>query len=63
MPKATLKASPRPKRAKAEIQQEFSEIQDEIRAVRDSADAKADELARHKDSDVRQAVEASASTA
>ena len=57
MPKATLKASPRPKRAKAEIQQEFSEIQDEIRAVRDSADAKADELARHKESDVRQAVE------
>jgi hypothetical protein len=57
MPKVTLKASPRPKRAKAEIQQEFSEIQDEIRAVRDSADAKADELARHKDSDVRQAVE------
>jgi hypothetical protein len=57
MPKATLKASPRPKRAKAEIQQEFSEIQDEIRAVRDSADAKADELARHKESDVRQAME------
>jgi colicin import membrane protein len=57
MPKATLKASPRAKRAKAEIQQEFSEIQDEIRAVRDSADAKADELARHKESDVRQAVE------
>jgi colicin import membrane protein len=57
MPKATLKASPRAKRAKAEIQHEFSEIQDEIRAVRDSADPKSDELARHKESDVRQAVE------
>jgi len=57
MPKATLKASPRAKRAKAEIQEEFSEIQDEMRAVRDSADPKADELARHKETEVRQAVE------
>jgi colicin import membrane protein len=57
MPKATLKASPRAKRAKSEIQEEFSEIQDEIRAVRDSADPKADELARHKESDVRASVE------
>lgn len=57
MPKATLKASPRAKRAKAEIQEEFSEIQDEMRAFRDSADPKADELARHKESDVRTSVE------
>src|SRR5712691_7766532 len=57
MPKATVKTSPRVKRAKAEIQQEFSAIQDEIEGARESADAKADELSRHKESEVRQAVE------
>jgi colicin import membrane protein len=57
MPKATLKASPRAKRAKAEIQEEFSEIQDEMRSVRESADPKAEELARHRESEVRQTVE------
>ena len=57
MPKASIKTSPRAKRAKAEIQQEFSAIQDEIQAARESADAKADELARHKEGEVRQAVD------
>ena len=57
MPKPIVKTSPRGKRAKAEIQQEFSAIENEIQAARESADAKADELARHKESDVRQAVE------
>jgi colicin import membrane protein len=57
VPKAIVKTAPRAKRAKAEIQQEFSAIQDEIQAARDSADSKAEELAKHKDADVRQAVE------
>ena len=57
MPKATVKASPRARRAKAEIQQEFSAIQDEVQEARESADAKADELARHKEIGVRHAVE------
>src|SRR5258708_14907449 len=57
MPKPALKTSPRVKRAKAEIQQEFSAIQDEIQAARESADPKAEELARHRESEARQAVE------
>ena len=57
MPKATLKTAPRVRRAKAEVQQEFSTIQDEMQAARESADAKAEELARHKESEVRRAVE------
>lgn len=57
MPKATIKTSPRAKRAKAEVQKEFSAIRETVQAERESADAKADELARHKESDIRQAVE------
>ena len=57
MAKATLKTTARPKRAKAEIQQEFTEIQDELQAARESADPKADEMARHKEKEVWQAVE------
>ena len=57
MPKAIVKTAPRAKRAKAEIQQEFSTIQDEVEAARDSADSKTDELAKRKDADARQAVE------
>ncbi len=57
MPKAITKTSARAKRPKVEIQQEFSAIQDDVQTARESADAKADELTRHKESDVRQAVE------
>ena len=57
MPKATVKTVARAKRPKAEIQQEFSAIRDEVQADRESADAKADELARHKESEIRQAVD------
>ena len=57
MPKAPVKTAPPRKRARAEIQQQFTEIQEEVQAARESADAKADELARHKDNDIRQAVE------
>ena len=55
--KPTLKTPPRAKRAKVEIQQEFSALQDELEMSRDSSDPKAEELARHKENDVRQAVE------
>ena len=53
----TTKAPPRAKRAKAEIQREFSQIQDEMETARETADAKTDELARLKEDEARQAVE------
>lgn len=55
--KPTPKTPPRAKRARVEIQQEFSALQDELEMSRDSSDPKAEELARHKENDVRQAVE------
>jgi colicin import membrane protein len=57
MAKTAVKAAPRMKRAKAEIEEEFSRVQDEVRAARESADAKTDELARHKEGEIRQTVE------
>ncbi len=57
MPRATTKTAPRVKRARTEVQEEFSAIQEEVQAARESPDAKADDLARHKESGVRQAVE------
>ena len=57
MPKAATKTSPRAKRTKAEVREEFDAIQEEVQTARDSADAKADELAKQKEADVRQAVE------
>ncbi len=57
MPRATPKTAPRVKRARTEVQEEFSAIQEEVQAARESSDAKADDLARHKESGVRQAVE------
>ena len=57
MPRATTKTAPRVKRARTEVQEEFSAIQEEVQAARESSDAKADDLARHKESGVRQAVE------
>jgi colicin import membrane protein len=41
------------KRAKAEIEEEFSRIQDEVRTARESADPQADELGRHKEGEIR----------
>ena len=57
MPRPIAKTAPRARRAKSEIQEEFSAIQEEVRSARESADAKADELGRHKEADIRQAVE------
>lgn len=56
MAKAT-KAAPRPKRSKAEIEQEFSEIRDEVAAAREAAEPKREEQLRLREAEVRQAVE------
>ncbi len=56
--KKTVKASAaRVRRPKAEVEQEFESIQDELRAARELADPKADDLARQKNDEVRRAVE------
>jgi hypothetical protein len=58
MPKpATTKTPPRARRPKADVQREFTEIQSEVDAAREAADAKADELARLKENEIRQAAE------
>jgi hypothetical protein len=56
MPKPT-KPPVRAKRAKTEIQEEFAGIREESEAARESADAKAEEAARLRAAQVRQAVE------
>jgi colicin import membrane protein len=48
----------RAKRTKAEVQQEFAEIQDQAQQARESPDVKGQEAARLRESEVRQAVEA-----
>ena len=56
MPKPT-KPPVRAKRAKAEVQEEFAGIRRDTEAARESADAKAEEAARLRAAEVRQAVE------
>src|SRR5579863_5574572 len=56
MVKAT-KLAARPKRSKPEVQQEFSEIQEELAAARETADVKSEELTRSKEAEVRKVVE------
>jgi len=51
------KTAPRPKRSKAEVQKEFAEISREVEASAESADVKANELARAKEAEARQEVE------
>jgi len=53
MADAAVKAAPRVESAKAEIEEEFSRVQDEVRTACESADAKAEELARHKEAETR----------
>jgi hypothetical protein len=57
MAKAPTKTAPRPKRTRPEIRQEFAEIQEEAQTARESTDEKSDELARHKETAIREAVE------
>lgn len=55
--KKAVKPPARVRRPKAEVEQEFEAIQEEARAARELADAKADELTRRKNDEVRGAVE------
>lgn len=57
MPKAPPKPAVRARRAKAEIQKEFSEVQAEVAAERSVTDRKFEEVAKARESAVRQAVE------
>ncbi len=57
MAKPTVtKTAPRAARGKAEVQQELAAIQTEVRAARESADPKSEQLARAKEAEIRQAV-------
>ena len=56
MPK-TAKLPVRPKRAKSEVQEEFAEIRRDVEAARETADAKAEEVARLRAQETRQAVD------
>jgi colicin import membrane protein len=53
--KAIKTTSLRGKRTKAEVQKEFSEIQDQVEAAREMADEKSGEVARLHEAEVRQA--------
>lgn len=53
----TSKATVRPKRSKAEVQKEFADISREVETAVESADTKANELAKAKEAEVRQEVE------
>ncbi|MEO7144905.1 MAG: hypothetical protein ABI165_15515 [Bryobacteraceae bacterium] len=53
----SAKIAPRAKRAKAEVQQEFTEIADEAARERETFDSKSAESARVREDEVRQAVD------
>ncbi len=56
MAKAT-KVAARPKRSKAEVEQEFEEIREDVAAARESSSTKAEEQQKLRETEVRQAVE------
>ncbi len=58
MPAKSAKAPVRARRSKPAVQQEFEDIQKEVERVREAPDAKGDEVARMREAEVRQAVEA-----
>jgi len=53
----TAKPVARPKRTKAEIDEEFAEIREEAAAARDTSDKKAEETAKLREMEIRQSVE------
>jgi hypothetical protein len=57
MPAKAAKAPVRAKRSRAEVQQEFEDIREQAEAARETADPKADEAARTRETEVRQLVE------
>src|ERR1700735_326308 len=57
MPVKAMKAAVRAKRSKAEMQQEFAEIQEQVVSARETADAKAEGAARLHAAEVREGAE------
>ena len=53
----TTKPAPRPKRTKAETEQEFTEIQEEVTAAREALEPKAEEVRKARETETRAAVE------
>src|SRR5208337_2471690 len=53
----TTKTAPRPKRSKAEVDEEFAEIREEVATTRETLEPKAEELRKQKETEVRQAVQ------
>jgi len=53
----TGKPVARPKRAKAEIEEEFAEIRDEVAAARETTDKKSEETSKLREMEIRQTVE------
>ena len=53
----TTKTAPRPKRSKAEIDEEFAEIREEAATAHETMEPKAEELRKQKEAEVRQAVQ------
>jgi hypothetical protein len=56
MPAKPTKAPTRAKRTKAEVQQEFAEIQEQVETAREASDAKVEESARLRESEIRESV-------
>ena len=57
MATTSKRTPPRPTRSKSEVQQEFSEIKKETAAAKEAGSAKAAELDRQRETEVRQAVD------
>src|ERR1035441_7532617 len=57
MPVKTSKPPVRGRRTKAEVQQEFADIEEQMETARESADAKTDEAARLREAEIRQSVD------
>jgi len=53
----TTKTAVRPKRSKAEIDEEFAEIREEVASARETPEPKAEELRKQRETETRQAVE------
>ena len=57
MPAKAVKAPVRAKRARAEVEKEFAEIQEQVERAREAPDAKAEETARLREAEIRDAVQ------
>ena len=57
MPAKAVKVPVRAKRARAEVEKEFAEIQEQVESARNAPDTKAEEAARLREAEVRSAVE------